>query len=87
MSATPTPEEISVQLVRSGVGKARAIMASTLVLAVMAGAFVALGAMLTSTIGAQSTLGAGPTRLIMGLGLTMGLFFVVVTASSKDTPS
>ncbi|MDE0160386.1 MAG: formate/nitrite transporter family protein [Acidimicrobiaceae bacterium] len=85
MSATPTPEETAAQLVRAGVGKARAIMASTVVLAVMAGAFVALGAMLTSTIGAQSTLGAGPTRLIMGLGLTMGLFFVVVTGAELFT--
>jgi len=71
--------------VRAGVGKARAIMASTVVLAVMAGAFVGLGAMLTSTIAAQSTLGAGPTRLIMGLGLTMGLFFVVVTGAELFT--
>ena len=61
------------------------MMASTVVLAVMAGAFVALGAMLTSTIAAQSTLGAGPTRLLMGLGLTMGLFFVVVTGAELFT--
>ena len=70
---------------RAGVGKARAMLASTVVLAVMAGAFVALGAMLTSTIAAQSTLGAGPTRLLMGLGLTMGLFFVVVTGAELFT--
>ena len=85
VTAAPPPEDISVQLVRAGVGKARAIMASTVVLALMAGAFVALGAMLTSTIAAQSTLGAGPTRLIMGLGLTMGLFFVVVTGAELFT--
>ena len=85
MSATPTPEEIAAQVVRAGVGKVRAMMASTVVLAVMAGAFVSLGAMLTSTIAAQSTLGAGPTRLIMGLGLTMGLFFVVVTGAELFT--
>ena len=85
MSATPTPEEIAAQVVRAGVGKARAMLASTLVLAMMAGAFVALGGMLTSTIAAQSTLGAGPTRLIMGLGLTMGLFFVVVTGAELFT--
>ena len=85
MSATPTPEEIAAQVVRAGVGKVRAIMASTVVLAVMAGAFISLGAMLTSTIAAQSTLGAGPTRLIMGLGLTMGLFFVVVTGAELFT--
>ncbi|MCY3924563.1 MAG: formate/nitrite transporter family protein [bacterium] len=85
MSAAPTPEETAAQVVRAGVGKARAIMASTVVLAVMAGAFISLGAMLTSTIAAQSTLGAGPTRLIMGLGLTMGLFFVVVTGAELFT--
>ena len=85
MSATPTPEEIAAQVVRAGFGKARAMLASTVVLAMMAGAFVALGGMLTSTIAAQSTLGAGPTRLIMGLGLTMGLFFVVVTGAELFT--
>ena len=85
MSATPTPEEIAAQVVRAGFGKARAMLASTAVLAMMAGAFVALGGMLTSTIAAQSTLGAGPTRLIMGLGLTMGLFFVVVTGAELFT--
>ena len=85
MSATPTPEEIAAQVVRAGFGKARAMMASTVVLAMMAGAFVALGGMLTSTIAAQSTLGAGPTRLLMGLGLTMGLFFVVVTGAELFT--
>ena len=85
MSAAPTPEEIAAQVVRAGFGKARAMLASTVVLAMMAGAFVALGGMLTSTIAAQSTLGAGPTRLIMGLGLTMGLFFVVVTGAELFT--
>ena len=79
MSVTPTPEETAAQLVRAGVGKARAMMASTVVLAVMAGAFVGLGAMLTSTIAAQSTLGTGPTRLLMGL------FFVVVTGAELFT--
>ena len=85
MSATPTPEEVAAQVVRAGVGKARAMMASTAVLAVMAGAFISLGALLTSTIAAQSALGAGPTRLIMGLGLTMGLFLVVVTGAELFT--
>ncbi len=39
----------------------------------MAGAFIGLGGTLAGTIGVGSELGAGPTRLLMGLDLTMGL--------------
>lgn len=55
------------------------------VLAAMAGVFVALGAMLTNTIAASSNLGLGPTRLLMGIGLSTGLFLVVITGAELFT--
>ncbi len=51
----------------------------------MAGAFIGLGGTLAGTIGVGSELGAGPTRLLMGWGLTMALFMVVTTGAELFT--
>ena len=80
-----SPEEIARQVEETGVAKARAGVVSTLALSVLAGAFIGLGGVLASTIAVGSELGAGPTRLLMGLGLTMGLFMVVITGSELFT--
>ena len=76
-----SPEEIARHVEQVGVAKARAGVVSTLVLAVMAGAFRGLGGVLAATIGVGSELGIGPTRLLMGLGLTVALFMVVTTGA------
>ena len=57
----------------------------TLVLAVLAGSFIAFGGVLTGTIAVGSELGTGPTRLLMGLGFTVGLFMVVMTGAELFT--
>ncbi len=62
----PTPEELSREIARSGARKAQFETLATLMLAVAAGVFIALGAMFASSIGAGSELGLGPTRLLMG---------------------
>ncbi len=80
-----SPKEIARQVEETGVAKAKAGIVSTLALAVMAGAFIGLGGVLASTIAAGSELGTGPTRLLMGLGLTMALFMVVITGSELFT--
>ena len=69
----------------SGASKARIEAAATMMLAAMAGAFIALGAVFASSIGSGTELGTGPTRLLMGLGFSVGLFFVVVTGSELFT--
>ena len=74
-----SPEEIARQVEQVGVAKARARAASTLDLAVMAGAFIGLGGVLAGTVAVGPEPGAGPTRLLIGLGLTMALFMVVIT--------
>ena len=51
----------------------------------MAGVFIGLGGSLTGTIAGGSDLGIGPTRLLMGLGLSMALFMVIVTGAELFT--
>ena len=69
----------------SGALKAQAETIATLMLAVAAGVFIGLGAMFASSIGAGSELGLGPTRLLMGMGFSVGLLFVVVLGAELFT--
>ena len=85
MTATQTPEEIARQVALTGASKARAMVASTMMLSVMAGAFIAFGGLFASTVAVESGLGAGPTRLIAGASFTLGLYLVVVTGAELFT--
>lgn len=80
-----SPSDIARRVEEAGVAKTRAGVAATLALGVMAGVFIALGAMLAGTISVGSELGAGPTKLLMGVGLAMGLFMVVITGAELFT--
>ncbi|WP_419862467.1 formate/nitrite transporter family protein [Candidatus Poriferisodalis sp.] len=80
-----TPSDIATQVSHLAIRRAALSFGSMSVLAAMAGVFVALGAMLTSTISASSNLGLGPTRLLMGIGLSTGLFLVVITGAELFT--
>ncbi len=80
-----SPQEIARRVERAAVAKAQAGIVSTLALAVMAGAFVGLGGVLAGTVAVGSEIGTGPTRFLMGLGLAMGLFMVVITGAELFT--
>ena len=80
-----TPAEIARLVEEKGVTKAHASWMSTLALGVLAGAFIAFGAVLATTIGSQSTMGFGPTRLLMGVGFSLGLILVVVAGAELFT--
>ena len=80
-----SPEQIARQVEERGVAKAHAGVIPTLALAVLAGAFIALGGLLATTIGVGSELGAGPTRLLMGVGFSLGLILVVVAGAELFT--
>ena len=73
------PEQIARQVEEMGVAKTRTAVVPTLLLAVMAGVFIGLGGSLAGTMAGAPDLGVGPTRLLMGLGLSMALFMVIVT--------
>ncbi len=80
-----TPNEIARRVETAGTARTYLGIFSTLGLAIMAGVFIGLGGSLTGTIAVDSGLGAGPTRLLMGLGLSMGLFMVIITGAELFT--
>jgi len=80
-----SPQEIARLVESRGVGKAKAPTLTTLGLAVLAGAFIALGGVFATTIGTHSTLGFGPTRLLMGVAFATGLILVVVAGAELFT--
>lgn len=79
------PREIALKVEQLGVAKAQADALSLLVLSVLGGAFIALGALFYLVISTGSTLGFGPTRLLGGLGFSLGLILVVVAGAELFT--
>jgi formate transporter len=80
-----SPSEIAHLVETRGVAKATAPDITTGVLAVMAGAFIALGGVLSTVVLTGSELGFGPTRLMAGLGFSLGLILVVVAGAELFT--
>jgi formate/nitrite transporter len=79
------PQETADACERVGVNKAHLDTVSTLVLAGLAGAFIALGAMLFTVTVTQTELGFGPTRLLGGVAFSLGLILVVVAGAELFT--
>ena len=79
------PQEIARKVERLGVAKARADALTLLVLAVLAGAFISLGALLFTVVVTESSLGFGPTRLLGGVSFCLGLILVVVAGAELFT--
>ena len=80
-----SPPEVARLVETRGVAKATAPFLTTLVLGVVAGAFIALGAVLSTTIATGSGLGFGPTRWLAGVGFSLGLILVVVAGAELFT--
>ncbi len=68
-----------------GVTKAAMPLSSLAVLAVLAGAFIAFGAMFSTVITADTSLAPGVSRLLGGLTFTLGLVLVVVGGAELFT--
>jgi formate transporter len=79
------PQEIARKVERLGVAKAHADTPTLLVLAVLAGAFISLGALLFTVVVTDSSLGFGPTRLLGGVGFCLGLILVVIAGAELFT--
>ena len=79
------PQEIARKIERIGVAKANADALTLLVLAILAGAFISLGALLFTVTVTASELGFGPTRLLGGLSFCVGLILVVVAGAELFT--
>lgn len=79
------PPEIARKVELLGVAKAHADTLTLLVLAVLAGAFISLGALLFTVVVTESSLGFGPTRLLGGVSFCLGLILVVVAGAELFT--
>jgi formate transporter len=79
------PAEIAALVRTRGVAKARAPVTTTFVLGILAGAFIALGGVLATTVGTGSSLGYGPTRWLAGAAFSLGLILVVVAGAELFT--
>jgi formate/nitrite transporter len=79
------PAQMAERAEAVGVTKATSPAVSLFVLAVLAGAFIALGCDFFTTVTTDSGLGYGPSRLLGGLAFSLGLFLVVVAGAELFT--
>ncbi len=80
------PQEMAEKAETAGVRKAALSFLPLFALAILAGAFIGLGAMFaTTTAAASSTLPYGVARLLIGLAFCLGLILVVVGGAELFT--
>lgn len=79
------PRQIAARAEQVGVEKASLDALTMLALAVLAGAFISLGAQLFAAVVTGSAFGFGPTRLLGGLGFSVGLVLVIVGGAELFT--
>jgi formate transporter len=81
------PAEMARRAEYLGVRKAEAKIIPMFALAILAGAFIAMGAMFATTVsaGASGVLTYGVTRLLVGLVFSLGLILVVVGGAELFT--
>lgn len=80
-----TPDQIALRVEKVGILKAVTGAPALLALAVLAGAFIALGAMFSTLAITGSGLGFGPTRVLGGVAFSLGLVLVVVGGAELFT--
>ncbi|MGI9625598.1 MAG: formate/nitrite transporter family protein [Longimicrobiales bacterium] len=79
------PSEMAERVLQAGVDKAGLSASHTVALAVLAGAFIALGAAFSTVATASSTLPFGVTRTLAGVTFCLGLILVVVAGAELFT--
>jgi hypothetical protein len=72
------PAQVAHLVEQVGVKKATLPAVPTLALGLLAGAFIAFGAMFSTLVLTDNPLGFGPGRLLGGLAFSLGLVLVVV---------
>ena len=76
------PRKIAKRVEATGVAKANLPTLQTLMIGLLAGAFIAFGAILYTIVVTNSGLGFGPERLLGGVAFSLGLILVLVGAPS-----
>jgi formate/nitrite transporter len=79
------PAQVAILVEQVGVKKATLPLVETLALGLLAGAFVAFGAMFSTLVLTDNPLGFGPGRLLAGLAFSLGLILVVVGGAELFT--
>jgi formate transporter len=79
------PAQIAERVEQAGVAKARLTLVQTLTLAVLAGAFIAFGAMYYTVAMTEPGLGFGPARILGGVAFSLGLILVVIAGAELFT--
>jgi formate/nitrite transporter len=79
------PREIARKIETLGVDKARSDTLTVLVLAVLAGAFISLGALFFTVVITNGAFGFGVNRLLGGVSFCLGLILVVVAGAELFT--
>ena len=80
-----TPKEMATRVQKAGVGKVNLNTGSMLALAILAGAFIAFGAVFYTFVVNNSPLSLGFTQLIGGLVFCLGLIMVIVAGAELFT--
>ena len=79
------PAQVAHLVEQVGVKKATLPLVETLALGLLAGAFIAFGAMFCTLVMTGNPLGFGPGRLLGGLAFSLGLILVVVGGAELFT--
>ena len=79
------PAEIAIRVNSLGVKKADMAFLSLVTLGILAGIFIAFGAMFYTVVITGSSLGFGPTRLVGGIVFSLGLILVIVAGAELFT--
>lgn len=79
------PQDMALKAEQLGVKKANLDALSMLALAVLAGAFISMGAVFSTTVMADASLGWGWQRLLGGVVFSVGLIMIVVGGAELFT--
>lgn len=80
-----SPQEIADRIERVGVVKARSPLLKVIMLGILAGAFIGLGAMFFTLVMADSGLTFASSRVMGGVAFSLGLLLVVVAGAELFT--
>ena len=80
-----TPSEVAVKVKTVGVDKANMPLLSLVILSMMAGAFIAFGAMYYTVTITDSSMAYGMTKLVGGLAFSLGFILVVIAGAELFT--
>jgi formate/nitrite transporter len=79
------PAQIAAHIQDAGIVKIKQDVLTTLILAVLAGAYISFGALFYTIATTGSEFGWGPTRLLGGVAFSLGLILVIIAGAELFT--